>query len=221
MKRLLITVALLAPSLLFATPAQAAEVPVCTSETVHAWHPEHGVVVAKTVDVETCTAYLSTYLMPKDWDGNGWNETASPQMLLASNQVTITTEPTRMVAALPECGGVQVDLTPTQPPNRITYPTGTGLDILDSHAFMLDEVCATPTPTTETPAPTPTTESPSPTPTTESPTPTPTEPTPAPKPCAHRADCLPPTGGSGSLGVLAGLAAVVMAAGGALVWRTR
>lgn len=230
MKRLIAVALATAPLLLWAAPAQASEPAPkpCVAGEVSAWHPSDGVVMARTkpnTPLE-CTAYLSTYQLPDSWDGNGWNATASPQTLLASTQITIGRQAQAFQAALPECGGAQVDLTPAAVPERITYPSGIGQPILDGHHFTVDGDCESPspTPTTESPSPTPTTESPSPTPTKDKPTPSETEGPPAnpnngPGPTEPT---LPDTGMPGpvaALLVLAGLGA--LAGGSVLMIRSR
>lgn len=207
----------IAVALSMSLPAHAAEsLPACDPATTHAYHPENGVVIARTDEGE-CTAYLVTYELPKTWDGEGWNATASPQHLLYSIPVTVTTESQTFPAKIPSTGtcAVQVDLVPEQPPETITYPEGIGQTLLDAQHFYVEDCGPTPTPTTSSPTPTEPTHT-APPPTHTAPTPTHTIPAP-PNPCDEAGACLPDTGSSNT--VLLALIGVVLLGSGAFLLR--
>lgn len=80
---------------------------------------------------EDVTFFFSSYVMPDTWDGEGWNETASPQQLFASVSATFesdTPAPTAtLTVQLPEeCKDAQLDLYFAPEVQTVIYPVGHG-----------------------------------------------------------------------------------------------
>jgi hypothetical protein len=158
---------------------------------VVAFNPLKGTARVRAADGKRVCAevLLSIYRVPDDWDGTGFNETAVPQTLLATDAGRIEGErTTRLSVPVPKCGNLQIDL---YFPPEITTVTSKG----HKGQFIAGSIWTTvkkngkpkpctpvPTPTETTPVPTPTETTPVPTPTETTPVPTPTETTPVPTP---------------------------------------
>jgi len=119
----------------FSSAATAGETTLCDKSAVHvennytAW-----------VDGEACTAYLATYILPDTWNGDGWNETATPQTLFAAQEISLTSEKKTFTPTFPECGAVQVDIMTTVPPGEVTWPGIPG-GVVKGTLFYLDTQC--------------------------------------------------------------------------------
>jgi hypothetical protein len=124
---------------------------------------------------------LSIYKVPDTWNGHGFNDTAVPQQVIATDRATLKgNKKVHLQVPVPDCGNVQIDLYLPPELKTVDISGHPGSQYIAGYIWSPGSEnghpkdCKPPTTSPTTPCPTPTT--PSPTPTTPSATPTTTAP---------------------------------------------
>jgi LPXTG-motif cell wall-anchored protein len=148
-------------------------------------HAGTATVRAKSGQNLCADVFLSAYTVPDTWVGPQFDKTALPQQLFGhSDRATVKGyETATLKIALPDCGGVQVDLYTAPEITTVTSTAGHRGQLIKGAIFRFVDSAGIPvTCQPGTPTPTPTTSSPSVPETTTPPAPTPSETTGSPTP---------------------------------------
>jgi hypothetical protein len=117
------------------TPSPSASAPAVTCTTTpnieYTWDNAHTFTATLIDGIAPCSdvvVNITSYNVPQTWDGFGFDVTAAPQTMFATDTLTFpanTTAPVTKSVSAPTCGNYQADLYPGAVQTAVTYPDGT------------------------------------------------------------------------------------------------